>query len=441
MRRASLLLSLLFAAIAAAVPADRGAALREWRHAVLVPAHPLSDADRAALAEKGIRIGAPLSGGRHIVRVAENADLSDPRIASVDELRPAQKIDSSAWREFAQGRTMARVNVVFHRDVEFDAARQAILAAGGVLDPFRVRFSPTQRIEARVSSSALAALAAHDDVLAIGGVRNLRVKTDNAVSAQVAHVTELLAAPYNLTGDGVNVSIFELAEGQASHVEFNGRLTVIGTGGSSGDKRHATHVAGTIGAGGVRADAKGMAPGARLHQFCIQEACSGNLTFLDDKDQKLAPLGVTLDNNSWGFILGWNVEDGEQVWNDLDLYFGAYDLYLVSPIDQISNDKNILFMHSAGNEGDPPTFNDAYSSHRHVDDEGNADKTKMYCYTLVGSGSDCPSSCTGGCEKNKHLPTLPYGTLGLTAAAKNVIAVGAVSGNKNIIDFSSRGPA
>lgn len=442
MRRVSVLLSLLvFAFVASAGPANRGGEPRPSHHAVLVPARALTDTDRAELAAEGIQVGAPLSEGRHIARVADDAVLSDSRIVSLETLRPEQKIHASAYREFALGRTMARVDVIFHKDVDYDTARQSILAAGGVLDPFRVRFSPSQRIEIRVPSAALQALAEDDNVAAIAGVRPLRVKSDNAISAQLSHVTELYSAPYNLTGDGVTVSLFELAEGQASHIEFNGRLTVNGTGGSTSDKTHATHVAGTIGATGIRADAKGMAPNARIQQFCIQTPCGGNLSFLDDKEQKLPPLGVVADNNSWGFILGWNLEDGEQVWNDADAYYGAYELTLTSPLDEISNDKNILFVHSAGNDADPPTFSDAFSGHRHVDKDGNTDKTKLYCYSMNHSGSDCPATCTGGCEITQHHPTLPFDTIGVTAAAKNAITVGAVNGSSEIINFSSRGPA
>lgn len=442
MRRLPAVLSLLvFAAIATAAPANRGGEPRAFRHAVLTPARALTDADRAELAAEGIVVSAPLANGRLIVRVAENAMLDDARIVSIESLRPEQKIHASAYREFAKGRTMARVNIVFHKDVDYDTARASVLAAGGQLDAFRTRFSPSQRVEAKVPSAALEALAADDNVVAIAGVRNLRAKTDNSVTAQLSHVTELYSAPYNLTGAGVTVALFELAEGQASHPEFGGRLTVNATGGTSSDKTHATHVAGTIGAAGIRAEAKGMAPGAKIYQFCIQTPCGNDLTFLDDKDEKLAPLGVMADNNSWGFVLGWNSEDGEQVWNDADIYYGAYDLYFTSPIDEISNEKNILFMHSAGNDADPPVFNDEYSGHRHVDDDGDTDKTKLYCYSKTGTGSDCPATCTGGCETVKHHDTLPFDTIGVTAAAKNVITVGAVNSNAEIINFSSRGPA
>jgi len=445
MRRLSVVLSLLILAVAShAAPASRSGEPRATRHEVLAPTHALTDADRAELAAKGIVIGAPMADGKHVVRVAVDANVDDPRIASLTPIEPEQKIDPSALHSFAIGRTTARVNVVFHKDVDYDTARTAILAAGGIVDPLKTRFSPSQRVEISISSPGLQALAANDDVLAIVGVRNLKVRSDNAITAQVMHVTELYSAPYNLTGEGVTVSLFELAEAQADHPEFaNGsRLAVHASGGTTTDKGHATHVAGTIGAAGVNAAAKGMAPNVRMHEYCIQVPCGGTLKYLEQKEDNLQSLGVIADNNSWGFVLGWNLEDGYWVWNDYDVLYGAYSLTYTSPIDEISNDKGILFVHSAGNDADqfPANF-DSYNQHRHTDENDATITNKLFCYSKNGTGSDCPASCNGGCETTQHHPTLPYDTIGVTASAKNVITVGAVDANLNIESYSSRGPA
>ncbi|HEX8618864.1 MAG TPA: S8 family serine peptidase, partial [Thermoanaerobaculia bacterium] len=67
-----------------------------------------------------------------------------------------------------------------------------------------------------------------------------------------------------------------------------------------------------------------------------------------------------------------------------------------------------------------------------------------FCYSKNGSGGDCPTTCTGGCETVRHDPSLPYDTIGVTAGAKNIITVGSVAASvasATISDFSSRGPA
>ena len=232
-------------------------------------------------------------------------------------------------------------------------------------------------------------------------------------------------------------------------------------GGSSGDKAHATHVAGTIAAAGINPQAKGMAPAARIYEFCVEgpsNQCEdlGTYGWLKMKDERLEPLGVVADNNSWGYVLGWGSDGGIPVWNFLGDYFGAYDLIITSPIDRISTERNVLFVHSAGNEGNPQSFNgDSFASHRHVfidcteencngKKEGDTDTSKLYCYSKDLSGNDCPANCTGGCETIKHDPRTPYDTIGVTASAKNVLTVGALiaSGDaRDITGFSSRGPA
>lgn len=415
----------------------------EGRAVVVHAVKALSQADQADLAANGLTIKHALPGGRYLARVAADAAVTDARIESIEELTAEKKLHPSAIRAAAQGRPMADVNVVFHRDVAFDDARQAILAAGGSMDVFELDYLPPQRIEARIPSSALKALADDDRVLTIAAQRRLKVTSHNATTAAVSHVTEVQKAPYGLTGAGVAVSLFELAEAQADHVEFGGRLMIASTtaGGSSGDRRHATHVAGTIGASGVRAEAKGMAPAATIHQFCVPVSglndCSDN--YLRLKQDKLAPINVRVDNNSWGYIWGWQ----DTLWNDGDAWWGAYDLELAAPLDEISNEKGVLFVHSAGNDGTIPAF-DAWKTHRHVDAKGDAIETETFCVSQNGSGTDCPASCNGkpvGCELQLHHPQTPYDTLGTTASAKNVVAVGAIDTSRNIISFSSRGPA
>lgn len=421
---------------------------KPWREQgpamILHPVAALTDADLAELATKGIFVKHALGEGRYLARVTGGATVDDPRIVSIEPLTAQKKIQSSALHETTRGTAWARLNVIFQGDISFEDAREAVLASGAALEnPLATDFSPIRRLEVKVAPASLGALASDDRVLVITGPRRFRVEANNADSALLSHVTELFSAPYGLSGQGVTVSLFELAEAQASHQEFGGRLTVHATGGATGDKQHATHVAGTIGASGVNPAAKGMAPAVTIHQFCVTCGQS-DFRWLELKDQELSPLGVVADNNSWGFVLGWTSEGGLPVWSGFDRYYGAYDLIDAAPLDAISISDNILFVHSAGNDGSPPTFG-TFFEHFHVDEEtGDTITTKTFCYSLNGSGSDCPATCTGGCEKVRHHDTLPFDTIGVTAAAKNVVTVGAVSSSSSpaqIVPFSSRGPA
>jgi len=452
MRRASSVLAVLLVstAVLAAEPNVRTRTIdRSFdgvRRMVLQAARPLTPADEAELAAQGVVIGRALPNGRYLARVAGGKAIADARVAAIEPLSNQKKITRTALREASIGRTWAELNVYFHDDVDFERARTALLSAGAAIEPLLLDFGSMKRITAKVAPEAMEALAANDDVAAITGPVRFKIRGDNAPTAVLQHVTELYGAPYGLSGAGVTVSLFELGPAQADHVEFGGRLIVQPsvTGGNSANRLHATHVAGTIGASGVRVDAKGMAPAVKIFQFCVRSGgntCTGN--FLDDKDTELTKIGSAIDNNSWGYILGWDSED-YPVWNDGDILWGAYWLEMTSPIDAISLERDVLFVHSAGNDGDAPFLGD-FANHRHVDDNGDTIKDKLFCYSIRGDGTDCPAAvCTGGCETTKHHTMTPYDTIGVTASGKNTIAVGAVQllgESLTIAGFSSRGPA
>jgi len=370
----------------------------------------------------------------------------------------AAKLHPSALHEAARARPYLRVNVVFANGIGFDAARNAILDAGGELDDvLRVRFSASNRLTARIPHAALNALVADDRVRLIYSPTRHVPRTENIRSAHLAHVDQIQDVPYGLSGQGVNVSLFELAQPQVSHIEFGGRLVSDAIGGSSSDKSHATHVAGTIAAAGIRADARGMVPAAHLYLHCIpapSNQCSAD--WLDLKNDTLQPLGITVDNNSWGYDIGWFTEGGFPVWDGSDVYYGSYDPAFGGPdVDRISIDRKVLFVHSAGNDGDSGRFPTEFAQHRHTDEDGDIIISEIFCYSKNGSGTDCPAYCNGtnpgthapaGCEKvaERHHEQVPYDTIGVVASAKNVIAVGAVStfeDNLQIAELSSRGPA
>lgn len=425
------------------------------RHVIVHASKPLTPEDQQELAAKGVLVQRAMTNGRYLARVAEGRRVADARVTAIEPLTVEKKISRTALREAGRGKTWAELNVYFHDDVNFDDAREALLAAGAAMDPLMLDFLAPRRIVVKIAPQSLEALAADDRLQAVTGPMRFKIKSDNAKSAALSHVNELFTAPYDLSGAGVNVSLFELGTAQADHVEFGGRLTVQPqvVGGSNSNKSHATHVAGTIGASGVNAAAKGMAPRANIFQFCVRSgsnSCKND--FLSDKDEELNKVGSLVDNNSWGYVLGWEDSNDYPVWNDGEEFWGAYELELVSPIDAISLERNILFVHSAGNDGDAPGFS-AFSEHRHVDDNFDVITDKLFCYSVNGTGTDCPTlTCNGtdstgnyaGCEKQKHHPSIPFDTIGMVSSGKNTIAVGAVQQNAESItvaNFSSRGPA
>ncbi|MGZ4778689.1 MAG: S8 family serine peptidase [Thermoanaerobaculia bacterium] len=431
---------------------------RAGRQFLLSPQHVLSDAERAQLAAKGLTVLRPMSDGRYLVRIAPDAtvDASDERIRSLEAITPEKKLQRSAYRAAAQGRAFSTVNVIFSDDVPFEDARASILAAGGELvDAFATDFVPLQRIRAKVPSVNLGVLAADERVLTVYGGAPFRPKTYNQTQAILADVAPLAAAPYNLAGDGLVLSYFELGPAYAAHREFGGRLTVEFKCAATNDdscndlsnKAHATHTGGTLIAAGLDPESKGMAPVATLHGF---RALDDSPDWLTTKTTTLKTLGVVVDNNSWGVILGWNRDNsGNWIWYGFDEGIGGYES-TDAAIDHAARVNGALMVHSAGNEATTGGPKSAPFAHQHVDDNFTVIPGETFCYSNDGSGTDCVAPCSTGlshCEIDRHPFHTPFGSVGLFASPKNILTVGATSSSPDpvtlkptIASFSSRGP-
>ncbi len=431
------------------------------RHFILVPQHVLSAAEESDLAAAGCLVQRALPNGQYIVRVAagSSVDENDLRVRRLVPLTVDQKVDTSAYRLAAEARPFARLKILFHDDVSMDQARNAIESAGGSTD-LRFDFGPLHSLTARVPSSTLLDLAADDRVLRVYGLRTYRTTTWNATAAALSGVTPLYSAPYDLSGSGVVLSYFELGPADTTNPEFQGRLKVEFQCAASDtsckdsdNENHATHVAGTMIAAGLNPAAKGMAPQATLHEYI-----ANNDTWLNDKATTIKNIGAVADNNSWGYVLGW-ASDGSTgwTWEGADELIGGYDGTISAVLDHAALTNGVLMDHAAGNQGSGVTGPMvAPFAHNHVDqdDPNGAATSDVYCYSADGSGTDCPvPTCTtpgkvdkwgdAFCEtppKAPHPVHNPWGSIGWTASAKNVLAVGATDSLRNIASFSSRGP-
>jgi len=460
---AVVLVLLAVSAIADEQPRAAGRADRErplaGRHFLLQPQHVLSDAERAELAAKGCVVLRPMTNGRYLVRLAPDStvDGNDIRVRSLEPVTAERKMQASAYRAASQGRTFATLNVIFNDETSFEDARAAITEAGGALvDVLATDFVPPQRLRAKVPSANVMKLAGDERVLTVYGGAQYRGVSHNQTQATAADVAPLQAAPYNLNGDGLVLSYFELGPGSAAHQEFGGRLIVEFTCRVTGDttctdfsnQAHATHTGGTLIASGVDPESKGMASAATLHGY--RALCDGltecgpnaGTDWLAIKEKTLKNIGAVADNNSWGVVLGWNRESGNWIWYGFDEGIGGYE-FTDASIDKAARVNGALMVHSAGNEalvGGPQT---APFAHQHVDDLFKVIAGETFCYSADGSGTDCPTTCSAGpthCETARHPVHTPYGSVGLLASPKNILTVGATDLTKNIANFSSRGP-
>ncbi len=407
------------------------------KHVLVQTTRNLTETDRAELEAAGLKIGKPVPGGKFLARIEPGSRAkNDARIAAIEPIAADRKIHKSAHREAGRAKAFAELRVFFHDDVTLDDARAALSEAGGSFEALQSELGYGRQIKVKLPGNKLAALANDDRVKTITDAVVRRKKSRNATSAALSRVTDVQASPYFLTGYNVDLSLFEVLDYdgiQRTHPDFGGRVTTYPLPYFNLYDDHATHVAGTMGGSGLgNAAAKGMAPESTLSLLSVE---GDHEDILWKKETSANQLDITADNNSWGYILGWDYYGGTWNWEELEEYMGAYDLFYTAPLDAIAIQENILYVHSAGNEGLTPNLG-VNGEHRHYS-TGNT----KWCFSQPNIG--CPYPCAGGiyCETVPHPANTPWTTIGDMESAKNILTVGAVDANKNLASFSSRGPA
>lgn len=241
--------------------------------------------------------------------------------------------------------------------------------------------------------------------------------THNVNAAISTGARALQASPYGLAGSGVTVGVWDGGAARATHQEFAGASVTVRDGAASID--HATHVSGTIGAAGVVASAKGMAPSVAIDSY----------DWNSDKTEMTARAATApgqagmlyMSNHSYGIIVGWNYVGGggspARVWEwngdgatatAADFDFGRYNTYARDSDALAHNASYYLIFRSAGNDRvDNPSTGDTVGL-----SPGSA-TVVSYDASLHPKGD---GSYLGG-----------YGTVSFDALAKNVITVGSVT--------------
>lgn len=165
-------------------------------------------------------------------------------------------------------------------------------------------------------------------------------------NAAISTAANLLATtPYSLDGTGIKVGVWDGGLVRSTHVEFNGRVTRKNSGSAHDD--HGTHVAGTIAATGVQANAKGMAPKATIDSY------DWNNDYSEMTAAGAASAGDTaripLSNHSYGYG-AFDADMGryEREARDTDAITASLPFYLI--------------FWAAGNEQDDLTAKGGYQS-------------------------------------------------------------------------------
>ncbi len=175
--------------------------------------------------------------------------------------------------------------------------------------------------------------------------------SDAAESISTYEVHSGGAAGLALDGTGMTIGEWDGGDVHATHQEFNntGSSRVTDKDGDGSDSWHATHVAGTLIAGGIDADAKGMAFNASLDAYDWNSD--------DSEMSSAASAGLLISNHSYGYISGWYWNGSSWVWygdenisTEEDYRFGFYG-NTAQAWDQIAvNAPYYLIVKSAGND-------------------------------------------------------------------------------------------
>ncbi len=132
-------------------------------------------------------------------------------------------------------------------------------------------------------------------------------KTTNKNSAETISSDEVReggAAGLELDGSGIVVGVWDGGTVRITHDEFEARARILD--GSNDYIDHATHVAGTIGAAGIRSNAHGMA-----HKSIIDSYDWDND---NDEMSSAAGNGLLISNHSYGFVHGWEYDSDLSRW-------------------------------------------------------------------------------------------------------------------------------
>jgi hypothetical protein len=204
--------------------------------------------------------------------------------------------------------------------------------------------------------------------------------------------------PYNLDGSGIKVGVWDGGSVRNTHQEFN-TTRVVKKNSTVAVDDHATHVAGTIGASGFQASAKGMAPLVAIDSYdwnsdTAEMSATGAAAANDSFATK-----IPLSNHSYGFdAVTADMGRYETNCNELDALALSLPYYLV--------------FWAAGNEQDTLTALGGYQSitfsglSKNILTVGAADDAVTSGVRDVTKGTLAYFSSMGPCDDGRIKPDL-----------------------------------
>jgi hypothetical protein len=393
------------------------------RRVVVTFARPLAPAESQSLRRAGLTLLNYIGDDAYFAAI-DPAELNADALAendAVQTVRPIKRVwkqhpDTAAgivhpWQRAGgalkpgedESRSMIAICILLHADADLDRDGLGLVARHG--GNVTTLLDDINGMVALIPASEVKGLTDEDAVMWVEPPLPplSTLNAENRVRTQAAAVQ---AAPYSLNGAGVKVMVYDGGKIRTTHVDFQGRAAAGSTDTSSASD-HATHVAGTIGGGGVAVAAnKGMAPGVAILSYGFEQpgGLSQGFLYTDPGDLQAdytaaIGLGAVISNNS----IGTNTEPNGFPC-DWQGNYGVTDVLIdriVRGTPGITNGQPFRVVWAAGNER-----------------QGNR------------------------CDVEFPPPNQDYISTAPPGCNKNAIVVGAVNSNDDsMTSFSSWGPA
>ena len=218
-----------------------------------------------------------------------------PFVRWLGPLTQADKLDNflrqgqiPAWARSGDGQVLLWLRG--HADQPLSTLANLVTSQGGTITAQSPEFT---RLSVTVPAGAINQLAA-DDAVAWLAIAPPPPSTLNQNSRTNSGAALVQVAPYNLSGAGVQVAMWDDGLVDPTHPDFAGRLTLPFT---DTVASHATHVAGTLvgsGANSLGHQLQGYAPGAALIAYDWSVPVSVH-------NQAINDFSADVSHNSWGF--------------------------------------------------------------------------------------------------------------------------------------------
>ncbi len=291
---------------------------------------PVTPSQKKRLAEAGVELLSPLGGGAWYARLgggeSPGAALNATGASAVRTIERKWKLhpvlEAGAFPDWSivsvpaagqPGEPMVAVGLMLHRDVAMARGVEVVRGLGGVV---RDRLETVNGLMVELPMGSVRALAESPEVMWVEPPMP-KMGPHNAENRVLVQANEVQAAPYNLSGQGVRVMVYDAGAVLATHQDFinlQGQQRVTVRDGAAASF-HPTHVAGTIGGdGGQSAGSglRGMAPNVRMDSYDFEYSGAGVFLYTnpgdieDDYTDSFVNNGSAISNNSIGSNISQN---------------------------------------------------------------------------------------------------------------------------------------